>query len=197
LDESSLAADPLEQFRRWFDEALAAQQPAAEAMTLATVGADGRVTARVVLLKACDERGFVFYTNYESRKAQELAANPVAALNFYWHTLNRQVRIEGQVEKVPREESERYFLTRPEGSQLGAWASPQSREIASREDLEQRADEAAQRFATGPISCPPFWGGYLLRPDLVEFWQGRENRLHDRILYTLRDGEWRKSRLAP
>jgi pyridoxamine 5'-phosphate oxidase len=197
LTEASVKADPIEQFKDWFAEALAAEQPDAEAMTLSTATPSGRVSARIVLLKGCDERGFVFFTNYESRKGKELAYNPYAALTFYWHTLNRQVRIEGKVEKVSPEESEGYHQTRPRGSQIGAWASPQSQEIASREVLEQRVAEIVVRFATEPIQCPPFWGGYLLRADSIEFWQGRESRLHDRILYAWQNGAWRITRLAP
>lgn len=197
LTEDSVKADPIEQFKDWFAEAFAAAQPDAEALTLSTATPGGRVSARIVLLKGCDERGFVFFTNYESRKGLELANNPYAALTFYWHTLNRQARIEGKVEKVSPEESERYYQTRPRGSQLGAWASPQSQEIVSREVLEQRVAEVAARFETEPIQCPPFWGGYLLRPDSIEFWQGRESRLHDRILYTWQNDGWRITRLAP
>jgi pyridoxamine 5'-phosphate oxidase len=197
LTEDLVKADPIEQFKYWFAEALAAAQPDAEAMTLSTATPGGRVAARIVLLRGCDERGFVFFTNYESRKGKDLSNNPYAALTFYWHTLNRQVCIAGKVEKVTREESENYYQTRPRGSQIGAWASPQSQELASREVLEQRVAELAARFATGPIECPPFWGGYLLRPDSIEFWQGRESRLHDRILYTWQNGAWRIARLAP
>jgi pyridoxamine 5'-phosphate oxidase len=197
LTEDSVNADPIEQFKDWFTEALAAEQPDAEAMTLSTATPGGRVSARIVLLKGCDERGFVFFTNYESRKGKELADNAYAALTFYWHTLNRQVRIEGKVEKVSPEESEHYHQTRPRGSQIGAWASPQSQEIANREVLEQRVAEIVVRFAAEPIQCPPFWGGYLLRPDSIEFWQGRESRLHDRILYAWQNGAWHITRLAP
>lgn len=197
LTEDSVAADPIEQFNHWFHDALTAEQPDAEAMTLATAANDGRVSGRIVLLKGCDVRGFVFFTNYESRKGQELAEHPFASLTFYWHTLNRQVRIEGKVEQVSRVESENYYQTRPRGSQIGAWASPQSRELESREALELRVAEFTQQFETEPIKCPPFWGGYLLRPDHVEFWQGRESRLHDRIVYSLQAGQWRKLRLAP
>jgi pyridoxamine 5'-phosphate oxidase len=197
LTEDSVKAGPIEQFKDWFTEALAAEQPDAEAMTLSTATPVGRVSARIVLLKGCDERGFVFFTNYESRKGVELVNNPYAALTFYWHTLNRQVRIEGEVEKVSPEESGSYYQTRPRGSQIGAWASPQSQEISGREVLEQRVAEIAARYEAEPIECPPFWGGYLLRPDSIEFWQGRESRLHDRILYTWQNGVWRITRLAP
>jgi pyridoxamine 5'-phosphate oxidase len=197
LTENSVATDPIAQFQHWFTETLAAQQPDPEAMTLSTVAASGRVTARIVLLKGCDARGFIFFTNYESRKGCELAEHPQATLTFYWHTLNRQVRIEGIVEKISAEESDRYFQTRPLESRIGAWASPQSQAIESRAWLEARVNEVAERFATTPPTCPPFWGGYLLRPDTVEFWQGRESRLHDRIVYTLTDQTWKLSRLAP
>jgi len=189
--------NPITQFKKWFDEAVKSEQPDPEAMTLSTATPDGRVTARIVLLKGCDERGFVFFTNYESRKSREMMSNPRVALTFYWHSLHRQVRIEGVVEKVSAEESEEYFQTRPRDSQIGAWASPQSEEIAGREELEQKVAEAEARFKNQPINCPPFWGGFRVKPERIEFWQGRESRLHDRILYTLRDGQWQISRLAP
>jgi pyridoxamine 5'-phosphate oxidase len=197
FNKSEVAGDPVTQFKRWFDEAVQSSQPDVEAMTLSTATPDGRVSARIVLLKGCDERGFVFFTNYESRKSREMMSNPRVALTFYWHTLHRQVRIEGVVEKVTPEESEEYFQTRPRGSQIGAWASPQSEEIANREKLEQRVDETEARFKDQPIYCPPFWGGFRVKPERIEFWQGRESRLHDRILYALLDNEWRISRLAP
>jgi pyridoxamine 5'-phosphate oxidase len=197
FNESQVAGDPVTQFKKWFDEAALSEQPDAEAMTLSTATIDGRVDARIVLLKGCDDRGFVFFTNYESRKSREIMANPRVALTFYWHALHRQVRIEGLAEKVTSEESEEYFQTRPRGSQIGAWASPQSEEIVDREALERRVDVIETRFKDRPISCPPFWGGYRVKPEMVEFWQGRENRLHDRILYTLGDNGWRISRLAP
>jgi pyridoxamine 5'-phosphate oxidase len=197
FNKSEVAGDPLNQFKRWFDEAVQSSQPDVEAMTLSTATPDGRVAARIVLLKGCDERGFVFFTNYESRKSREMMINPRVALTFYWHTLHRQVRIEGVVEKVTPEESEEYFQTRPRGSQIGAWASPQSEEIANRAGLEQRVNETEARFKDQPINCPPFWGGFRVKPERIEFWQGRESRLHDRILYALLDNEWRISRLAP
>src|SRR5215813_7795413 len=197
FNESDVADDPITQFNIWFDEAVQSAQPDVEAMTLSTATPDGRVAGRIVLLKGCNERGFVFFTNYESRKSREMMSNPRVALTFYWHTLHRQVRIEGLVEKVRPEESEEYFQTRPRGSQIGAWASPQSEEIANREELEQRVEEIDGRFKDRPINCPPFWGGFRVSPERIEFWQGRESRLHDRILYTLRDSEWRISRLAP
>jgi pyridoxamine 5'-phosphate oxidase len=197
FDESQVASDPITQFQRWFDEAVRSEQPDPEAMTLSTATPDGRVAARIVLLKGWDERGFVFFTNYESHKSREIIDNPQVALTFYWHSLHRQVRIEGVAEKATPEESEEYFQTRPRGSQVGAWASPQSEEIIDREELERRVDEIEARFKDSPINCPPFWGGFRVKPDRVEFWQGRESRLHDRILYALRGVEWRISRLAP
>ncbi len=197
FDESQVAGDPITQFKKWFDEAARSEQPDAEAMTLSTATPDGRASARIVLLKGCDHRGFVFFTNYESRKSREMEINPRVALTFYWHALHRQVRIEGVAEKVTPEESEEYFQTRPRGSQIGAWASPQSEEISDRGELERRVSEIESLFRDRPIDRPPFWGGFRVRPDRVEFWQGRENRLHDRILYVLSGGEWRISRLAP
>jgi pyridoxamine 5'-phosphate oxidase len=197
FNENQAAGDPITQFKKWFDEVALSEQPDAEAMTLSTATHDGRVAARVVLLKGCDDRGFVFFTNYESHKSREMMANPRVALTFYWHALHRQVRIEGLAEKVKPEESEEYFQTRPRGSQIGAWASPQSEEISDREALERRVCEIETRFKDRPINCPPFWGGFRVKAERVEFWQGRESRLHDRILYTLRDNKWRISRLAP
>ena len=197
LTEDSVAGEPFAQFQQWFEDALTSQQPDPEAMTLSTVAEDGRVSARIVLLKGCDARGFVFFTNFESRKGRELMAHPPAALTFYWHTLNRQVRVEGRVEKVSAAESDRYFQTRPLESRIGAWASPQSQPIERRAWLEARVAVASERFAQESLSCPPFWGGFLLRPDTVEFWQGRESRLHDRIVYALTESGWQLSRLAP
>jgi pyridoxamine 5'-phosphate oxidase len=197
FDEDSAEDDPIAQFKKWFDESVRVEQPDPEAMTLSTVSAEGEVSARVVLLRGLDERGFVFFTNYESRKSRDLTVNPRAALTFYWGALNRQVRIEGVVEKVLRRESEEYFQARPHGSQLGAWASPQSQEIAGRTSLDRMFAEVEQRFKGQPIPCPPFWGGFRLKPLKIEFWQGRENRLHDRILYISDNDGWRISRLAP
>lgn len=166
-------------------------------MTLATADKDGRPSARIVLMKSFDEQGFVFYTNYDSRKGQELAENPRACLLFYWSPLWRQVRIEGAVEKVSEAESEEYFHSRPLGSKLGAWASDQSQPVESREQLEKQFEEFNSKFADN-VPRPPHWGGYRLRPDVIEFWQGRENRLHDRLRYTLqKDGSWLIERLAP
>lgn len=195
--EDSVAGDPFKQFMDWFADSLRAEQPDPEAMVLSTATVAGQVSARVVLLKGLNERGFVFFTNYESRKSRELLANPHAALTFYWHTLHRQVRVEGRVEKVSAQEAEAYFQTRPRGSQLSAWASPQSAEIESRAALERRLAEIEERFNVEPIHCPPFWGGFRVRPTQIEFWQGRESRLHDRILYTPQDEAWRICRLAP
>lgn len=198
LAEENLAADPVDQFRLWLEQAQAAEALEFTAMTLATADREGRPSARVVLLKGFDERGFVFFTNYESRKAAELLANPRAALVFYWAVLDRQVRIEGSVERTSREESEAYFATRPRGSRLGAWASPQSRPLAGRGEIERRLEEAAGRFADGHIPLPDFWGGFRVRHETVEFWQGRPDRLHDRLCYARRaEGGWRVERLAP
>jgi pyridoxamine 5'-phosphate oxidase len=198
FSKADVDTDPIRQFHLWFDHAVKAEELDPDAMALSTASSDGRVSSRIVLLKGCSERGFVFYTNYESRKSSELSENSWAALTFFWRVLRRQVRIEGRVERVSAEESAEYFATRPRGSQIGAWASPQSREIASREELDQRVAELERRFQDGPIPCPPNWGGFLLRPVRIEFWQGRENRLHDRIVYTLQtDESWRISQLAP
>ncbi len=196
LDESASAADPVEQFRRWFDQALNSQLPEANAMTLATVGADGRPSTRVVLIKGFDAAGIVWYTNYNSRKARELAATPFAALQFHWPELERMVRIEGGVHKTSEAESDAYFATRPLDSRLGAWASPQSEVISSRAVLVAGAAKAAARFALQPPR-PPHWGGYRLLPDSWEFWQGRKSRLHDRLRYRLDEGRWVRERLAP
>lgn len=197
LDEKHVEADPIRQFQLWFQQALDAKVPEPNAMTLATVDEQGQPSARIVLVKGADERGFVFFTNYESRKGQDLAINPRASLLFYWIELERQVRIEGTVEKTSAEESDAYFASRPVGSRIGAWASEQSREIASRTMLEEREKAFAERFGANPPR-PPQWGGYRLVPARVEFWQGRPSRLHDRILYTRQaDASWRISRLSP
>jgi pyridoxamine 5'-phosphate oxidase len=197
LSEADVLPDPIEQFDVWMREALRAECPEPTAMTLATVAADGRPSARVVLLKGFDAGGFVFYTNYRSRKADELAANGWASLVFLWKELERQVRIEGKVEKVSAVESDAYFATRPLGSRHGAWASPQSAEIPSREWLEARWHEAEQTHGEHPPR-PPQWGGYRVNPVAIEFWQGRRSRLHDRIVYRREpDGQWRIARLAP
>lgn len=195
LHESELAPGPIEQFRRWFDHATSAGIQMPEAMGLTTVS-DGRPSSRMILLKEVDT-GFVFYTNYKSRKSTELADDPRAAMLFYWGPLERQVRIEGSVERVTAAESNAYFATRPRGSQIGAWASPQSHVIASREELEQAAAKIADRYRDSEIPRPPFWGGFRLMADALEFWQGREDRLHDRFRYR-KDGQlWIVERLAP
>ena len=197
MDEADLAADPIVQFGRWFKEAEAAELIEPSAMTLATAAADGRPSARMVLLKGFDQRGFVFYTNYGSRKAGELGANAAAALVFWWPPLERQVRVEGRVERVSREESEAYFRTRPLGSRLGAWASAQSEVIPGRAVLEERLERLSARYADGDVPLPPFWGGYRVRPDTIEFWQHQPNRLHDRLRYRRDGGAWVIERLSP
>ena len=196
LDESASAADPLDQFRRWFEEAVSARIPEPNAMTVATVGDDGRPSTRVVLIKGFDHRGIVWYTNYQSRKGRELAAHPFAALQFHWVELERVVRIEGRVEKVSDEESDAYFHSRPLDSRIGAWASPQSEVIGSRTVLVANAAKYGARFALNPPR-PPHWGGFRLVPDRWEFWQGRKSRLHDRLRYRQQDGAWVRERLAP
>src|SRR5262245_587717 len=198
LREPDLDPDPLRQFRAWYDEARASGLPMPEAVALATATPEGRPAARMVLLRGLDERGFVFFTNYDSRKAAELAANPWAALAFYWAPLDRQVRVEGRVEVVSAAESDAYFRTRARGSQLGAWASPQSRVTDRRDAVERRLREAAARFAGGEVPRPPNWGGYRVLPALIEFWQSGPDRLHDRLCYVRQeDGTWRLQRLAP
>lgn len=197
LDEQDVARDPITQFNRWFDEAVKARMPIANAMTLATVSATGRPAARIVLLKGVDHAGFVFYTNYDSRKGREIAANPHAALLFHWTELEREVRIEGRVEKVPAAESDEYFDGRPLGSRHAAIASPQSAVVANRAALEARFAEAEKHHGNSPPR-PQHWGGYRVVHEAVEFWQGRSNRLHDRILYRKQhDGSWTIARLAP
>jgi pyridoxamine 5'-phosphate oxidase len=196
LDESSSAAEPWRQFSDWLDQAIAAKLPEPNAMTLATVGADGRPSTRIVLIKGFDARGIVWYTNYESRKGRELAGNPHAALQFHWVELERVVRIEGTVEKVSAEESDAYFRSRPLDSRLGAWASPQSQAIASRAVLVANAAKAAAQHGLNPPR-PPHWGGYRLLADRWEFWQGRKSRLHDRLSYRFVEGQWIRERLAP
>jgi pyridoxamine 5'-phosphate oxidase len=197
LDENSVDTDPIRQFQLWFEQALDAQLPEPNAMTVATVDAEGRPSARILLIKGVDERGFVFYSNYESRKGRELAGNPHASLLFHWIELERQVRIEGVIEKTNAEQSDAYFTSRPLASRIGAWASEQSREIATRAELEAREKAFAERFGENPPR-PPHWGGYRLVPDRIEFWQGRPSRLHDRLLYTRQtDNRWQISRLSP
>jgi pyridoxamine 5'-phosphate oxidase len=196
LDEAASDANPLQQFDKWLREAIAAQVPEPNAMTLATVGADGRPSTRVVLIKGYDARGIVWYTNYDSRKGRELAANPHAALQFHWVELERVVRIEGRVELASAEESDAYYATRPLDSRLGAWASPQSQVIGSRAVLVANAAKAAARHGLHPPR-PPHWGGYRLVPQAWEFWQGRKSRLHDRLRYRQDGSAWVRERLAP
>ena len=198
LDESSIAPTWLAQLRSWYDVAVVlGGSPEPNAMQLATADAAGRPSVRTVLAKAIDERGVVFYTNYASAKATDLEERPYAAAVFVWLAHERQVRLSGPVSRVSSEETRAYFSSRPRGSQLGAWASPQSQVIASRVVLEQAEDEAARRFADTEVEVPPFWGGYLIRPELVEFWQGRPDRLHDRLRFRLDSGAWVLERLAP
>ena len=198
LDEKTVDRDPLKLFQRWLDEAMASGIRLPEAMTLATATPAGKPSARLVLLKGADERGFVFYTNYKSMKARELDSNPQAALVFYWPQLERQVRVEGKVERTSDDESDAYFKTRPRESQIGALASPQSEVIASRESLQQRADELEKLYEGREVERPAHWGGYRLLPERIEFWKGRPGRLHDRILYERQPGgSWIISRLAP
>jgi pyridoxamine 5'-phosphate oxidase len=197
LDEASVHPDPLVEFARWFEEALKAESRDPNAMTLATASADGTPSARIVLLKGFDERGFVFFTDYRSRKGEELEKNPRAALVFYWPELERQVRIAGTVSVTGREESEQYFGSRPRGSRISAWISHQSQVIGSRQQLEAQISQIERRYPGDDVPLPPYWGGFRLRPQSIEFWQGRPNRLHDRIRYTRDSERWRIERLSP
>ena len=199
LTESQAPDEPFSLFQRWFEDALATEKLPVEpnAMTLATVDEQGRPHCRVLLLKGLDERGFTFFSNYASAKGQQLAARPFAAMTFFWPALERQVRIEGRIEKVTAQESDAYFQVRPMGSRIGAWASPQSQVIAGRETLEQLLHETQQRFLDQAPECPPHWGGYRLLPERIEFWQGRPSRLHDRLNYRAQNGQWQRERLAP
>jgi pyridoxamine 5'-phosphate oxidase len=197
LDEKTIDRDPIKQFQLWFSDAIDAQLPLPEAMTLATATPDGRPSARMVLLKQVDHDGFVFFTNYRSAKAEQLDANPYAALVFYWAQLDRQVRVEGRVVRTSAQESQDYFKTRPRESQIGAWASAQSQPISGRAALEQRAQELEALYCDREIDCPEHWGGYRLTPDRIEFWKSRIGRLHDRILYQRDGGGWTITRLAP
>lgn len=197
LTEADVDRDPLRQFATWFEDAVAAGEEEPNAMVLATASASGRPSARMVLLKAVEDGGFVFYTNRESRKGSELTSNPSAALVFFWPTLERQVRIEGSVQEVTRDESRSYFESRPRESRIGAWASAQSRVIASREALEESFARLARDFGDGDIPLPGHWGGFRLVPNCIEFWQGRPNRLHDRIQFVLEGAAWTIQRLSP
>jgi pyridoxamine 5'-phosphate oxidase len=197
LDERVIDRDPINEFKRWFDDAVASGMKLPEAMTLATATPDGTPSARVVLLKSVDTDGFVFYTNYSSAKARDLEANPAAALVFYWSQFDRQVRVQGVVEHVTPEESQAYFRTRPRESQIGAWASPQSEVIENRETLEARVAELEEIYGDREIECPEHWGGYRVKPTRIEFWKGRLGRLHDRIVYERDGAGWKISRLAP
>jgi pyridoxamine 5'-phosphate oxidase len=197
LLETDINPDPIAQFQQWFDAAVAAELPEPNAMTLATATPDGIPSARIVLLKGCDDRGFVFFTNYLSHKGQELAANPHGAIVFLWTELERQVRIQGQVEKITPEESDKYFYSRPAGSRLGAWASDQSQVIRDRAILEQQMADLQAKYPDGNIPRPEHWGGYRVQPSVIEFWQGRSSRLHDRLRYRKQETTWVIDRLSP
>lgn len=197
LSENDVKKNPVEQFTVWWDEAIASEIDEVNAMTLATVNEQGRPSARIVLLKGMDENGFEFFTNYESRKGNDIQANEHAALVFFWKELERQVRIEGTVAKVPASVSDEYFLSRPVKSRIGAWSSPQSKVIPSREVLDENVKTVEQKFEGREVIRPSFWGGYIVKPEMIEFWQGRPSRLHDRIAYYQENGEWVIRRLAP
>ena len=198
LDEAEAAGNAIKQFDRWWQDAINSEIDEVNAFTLATAAADGKPAARIVLLKGYDEKGFVFFTNYQSHKGQELATNPQGCMVFFWKELERQIRIEGSIEKISTEESDEYYFSRPLSSQVGAWASPQSSVIKNREVIEDSVKKYEAQFAGSSISRPPHWGGYRLQPQAIEFWQGRPSRLHDRLLYTLlENNEWKIERLAP
>jgi pyridoxamine 5'-phosphate oxidase len=197
LDEHQVEKHPIIQFEKWFKDAVDAHLPDPNAFVLSTASASGRPSSRVLLLRNFSEKGFVFYTNYQSRKGEELRTNPYAAMNFFWPELERQVRIEGVIEQQNSEESDVYFKLRPDGSKLGAWTSPQSKVINSREELESHYQKTSEQFDGKEIPRPSFWGGYLLKADKIEFWQGRPSRLHDRLLFTYQDSNWKMERLAP
>lgn len=197
LLEQNISKTPIDQFSAWFEQALLSEVSDPNAMSLATATKDAKPSVRIVLLKGFDEQGFRFFSNYKSRKGEELDENPYASLCFYWPELERQVRLEGKVSKLNRAESKEYFQKRPRLSQLGAWASEQSKTVESREKLEQRFRELEEQFDDQPVPMPEFWGGYLLVPSAIEFWQGRKGRLHDRLLYQKKSGGWAISRLCP
>lgn len=197
LDEKTILTNPFKQFEQWFNEALTSKVLEPNAMNLATVSQNNRPTSRIVLLKGFDDHGFTFFTNYQSNKGKDLEQAPFCALNFFWAELERQVRIEGTVVRIASEQSDAYFITRPRESQIGAWVSPQSSVIASREIIADRFKAMEKKFAGAPLKRPNQWGGYLVKPFLIEFWQGRPSRLHDRVQFTLIDGLWKVSRLAP
>ncbi len=197
LRKADMHADPLVQLQNWFQEAVDRQVPEPNTMSLATVGESGQPSIRVVLLKEVTNLGVVFFTNYQSRKGQELALHPQAGLNFFWQPLERQVRLDGLVEQISAEQSDSYFKTRPRGSQIGAWVSPQSEEIPDRDFLKQKLAEYEAKFEDQDVPRPAYWGGYILISQQIEFWQGRENRLHDRLRYQLTDNGWSLARLAP
>lgn len=197
LNENEVDADPVAQFRKWWTEALDSKIEEVNAMTLATADRTGKPSARIVLLKGFDGNGFTFFTNYTSYKGRDLEVNPHASLVFFWKELERQIRIQGTVEKLSPEENNIYFQSRPIGSRLGAWASPQTSVIESREVIERKVSDLENKFKEADIPCPPFWGGYMVKPTIIEFWQGRPNRLHDRIQYSLRKSSWVIERLAP
>lgn len=197
LDEQTARPDPFEQFEQWMSEAIAAEVEEPNAMVVSTVSETGKPSSRIVLLRGFDRRGFVFYTNYDSKKATEIGSNPNASLLFFWPALERQIRVDGVVSKTSRAESEAYFATRPRESQIGAWASAQSRALESRRELEEKIDAIEKRFAGQSIECPDFWGGFRLEPEAFEFWQGRRSRLHDRLSYTKTGHVWKIGRLSP
>ncbi len=197
LEENDLAANPFIQFQKWFEEAMSVDLPEPHAMTLSTVSADGRPSSRVVLLRNADEQGFVFFSNYQSRKSQEIQENAFVALNFFWQQIERQVRIEGKIVKLDVADSDAYFASRPRESQIGAWASAQSKVCLSRSELDAQVLFFTDKFAGVEVPRPPHWGGFSVKPDYFEFWQGRTSRLHDRMSYNLSQGNWQISRLNP